>query len=826
MLPTAPGYRRANAKRLAAVLLLLCACSRPKPESPGQLFTRALATYRNGHYDDARRQTRLGSVRCGAGAECQWKFRLLEAEILFQQGKDADAAALLAPSLPGDARFAALEIRRRMLLGYLLTYSNDNVKAQSGRDLLDGAYSQAAKLALLDLLAEIEILKGKVLRSSDPGGARALFLKARQNAAQQGDRYNEAAALTNLGMLLVRAQRYDEAIPYFEQALPLSKAIDARQAVATDYINLGTCYTQLGNYDQALQFEKESLAWLGTGDSPVVRRNLLGEMGRALEFKGQSQEAISYYRQAYAAATSMKDAPEQWIAVNNLASALAGLQDWDAAERINREEQALAHDNQSRAYASLNAATIAAGRNHRDEAVTLYQQALSLAGGDAAVRWESNAGLARLYAAAGNKPLARAYFSKTVEVIDKNQTGLSRYDYQMTFLAALIHFYQDYVEFLMQNGDSQKALEIVESSRARILAETVAQSKPAPVTSAAELRRAAQRSGRVFVSYWLAPVQSYVWVISPGRIDTFTLGPSATIESLVESFRQAVREWDLVAGESSAARRLSEALIRPVAAATPRGAHIVIVPDGALHYVNFETLPVYTGPPHYWIEDVTLAVAPSLAIAAAAPAPKAGPHESALIIGDALAAGPAYARLVYASTEIAKVGSHFVAARSRTLVQAEATPAAYREANPQQFSVIHFSAHGEPNAQFPLDSAIVLSPKDGAFKLYAREIMVTPLRADLVTISACRSAGARVYSGEGLVGLAWAFLKAGARYVVAGLWDVTDSSTPEMMDQFYAAMQAGQSPVDALRAAKLTMIHSARAIRKPYYWGPFQIYIR
>ncbi len=76
------------------------------------------------------------------------------------------------------------------------------------------------------------------------------------------------------------------------------------------------------------------------------------------------------------------------------------------------------------------------------------------------------------------------------------------------------------------------------------------------------------------------------------------------------------------------------------------------------------------------------------------------------------------------------------------------------------------------------------------------------------------------------MGFAWSFLRAGAHYVVAGLWNLTESSTPEMMDEFYGAMAAGQSPPDALRMAKLTMIRSAKAIRKPYYWGPFQIYIR
>jgi len=96
----------------------------------------------------------------------------------------------------------------------------------------------------------------------------------------------------------------------------------------------------------------------------------------------------------------------------------------------------------------------------------------------------------------------------------------------------------------------------------------------------------------------------------------------------------------------------------------------------------------------------------------------------------------------------------------------------------------------------------------------------------LVTISACRTAGARSYSGEGLVGFAWAFLGAGARNVIAGLWDVTDRSTPQIMSVIYSQLARGSQPSDALRQAKLALIHSGTAYRKPYYWGPFQLYTR
>ncbi len=100
------------------------------------------------------------------------------------------------------------------------------------------------------------------------------------------------------------------------------------------------------------------------------------------------------------------------------------------------------------------------------------------------------------------------------------------------------------------------------------------------------------------------------------------------------------------------------------------------------------------------------------------------------------------------------------------------------------------------------------------------------MTAELVTISACRSAGARIYAGEGLVGLTWAFLEAGAKNVIAGLWDVDDRSTAELAGRLYAEIARGAAPADALRAAKLELIHAGGTYRKPYYWGPFQLYTR
>jgi CHAT domain-containing protein len=119
----------------------------------------------------------------------------------------------------------------------------------------------------------------------------------------------------------------------------------------------------------------------------------------------------------------------------------------------------------------------------------------------------------------------------------------------------------------------------------------------------------------------------------------------------------------------------------------------------------------------------------------------------------------------------------------------------------------------------------VILSGDGSYKLYASDVLERPLAADLVTISACRSAGERTYAGEGLVGFAWAFLRAGARRVIAGLWDVDDRSTAELMERLYGALAGGASPSAALRAAKRAAIKGAGAGAKPYYWAPFEVFV-
>jgi CHAT domain-containing protein len=253
---------------------------------------------------------------------------------------------------------------------------------------------------------------------------------------------------------------------------------------------------------------------------------------------------------------------------------------------------------------------------------------------------------------------------------------------------------------------------------------------------------------------------------------------------------------------------------------------VVVLNDGVLSQLNFETLIVPDPKPHYFIEDATLISAPSLYLLASANA-SSDSGRKLLLIGDAVAPNPDYPELPMAAFEMRQIQKHFSAENETVFAHEKATSSAYLASQPQQFSFIHFVTHGVASRTDPLDSAIILSNASAAedsFKLYARDIIQHPIHARLVTISACYGSGTRSYAGEGLVGLSWAFLRAGAHSVIGALWEVSDESTPRLMSALYQGLDDGLAPSAALRQAKITLLHSEGNFRKPFFWAPFQIY--
>src|SRR5258708_18935197 len=350
-------------------------------------------------------------------------------------------------------------------------------------------------------------------------------------------------------------------------------------------------------------------------------------------------------------------------------------------------------------------------------------------------------------------------------------------------------FVDPYVRFLVAQGKGVQALELAERGRTAAESANLTASRKVDIKVVeAKLKKTQQ----IILAYQLTNEESFLWVITPGQFKTFHLPRHAELYSQIEAYNKEIQDHRDTAN-SAAAQKLFTTLIQPAANLIPNDSRVTIIPSKVLYGLNFETLIVPCADPHYWIDDVEIQTSSSLTVINTPAPARQKPARDMLQFGAPLEATKQFPVLKYAGEEMKKITQRF-AGRAQTIAGKDATPQAYLSSNPQGYRMIQFVTHGTASETVPLESAIILSQQaDSSYKLYARDIVKTPLRADLVTISACYGAGTRWDQSEGLVGLGWASLHAGAQPVVAGLWEVDDAATPQLMDHFYEGLQQGRS---------------------------------
>ena len=366
---------------------------------------------------------------------------------------------------------------------------------------------------------------------------------------------------------------------------------------------------------------------------------------------------------------------------------------------------------------------------------------------------------------------------------------------------------------------------------------------PSPLT-VVQIQGGVLDQGTVLVEYALGAQRSYAWLVTPTGVKGATLPPGARIEALVRSALAALAKH--ADGEFEiAARKLGGVLLGPFAADVA-SKRLLIVPDGALHYVPFAALRL-PGQNRQLLATNEIVRAPSASIVAALRTePRGNTTRGAVVavadpvfesadprvLGEAsVAAGSGeqfeYTRLRFSREEVSAITS-LVPDRTRVLLDFDANRETVLGGSLAGYRIVHFATHAEIDNEHPALSRIVLSGvdrrgrrRDGAIRLF--EIFNLKLDADLVVVSACRSALGKDIRGEGLVGLARGFFQAGARGVVASLWDVEDRATAVLMRRFYERMlRGGQSPAAALRQAQLALASDERW-KSPYYWASFTL---
>lgn len=765
------------------------------------------------------------------------KFQLLEAETMVWRGMNDEALPLLVAyrAAPADADGA---IRELAIEGVVLS-------RQQHSTLANARLAQAEHTCQNQTLPACgEVIRSRGVLAMERGeypSAEKAFVESLHYATANGDRWLQAVALLNLGAVALRQERYDEAVDWSRSANRIASELGAEDLAQVALGNLGYAYLRLGDRERSLGLFLEAEKRAADIGDIRAELNWLSTAGDSYLDSGDIIRAAQSYNQALDSATRLNSKQDIIDLLEDLAHVSIQAGNLDKADSYVALLTPLVHTTVNRLDdmdVMLAAGRIAAVRRQDQQAKEDLQAVEGDPASQTSMRLGAEHELARLFESEGDLKNADGMYRTALTTFETARDEIKNEASKLPFLANATPIYDDYIHYLVQQGKADEALAAADQSRARTLAQGLggASGKPfKPVT----LRPAevAHKENATLLFYWLGEKQSYLWAITPKKTALFTLPPQSQIIPVVERYRRAILgPIDPIQAGNEDGRALYNMLVAPASSLIPEGASVMILNDGELSRLNFETLlapgdsplkaPGAPDPPsHYWIDDVTLSSAPSLSMLMAAKPAREG-DKNLLMLGDAVSPGQDYPELPKAALEMHDIAHHFGPNDQTIFARQDASPGAYLAGNPDRYSYIHFVTHGVASRADPLDSAIILSREgnsEDSFKLHAREIIQHPIDARLVTISACYGSGERSYAGEGLVGLSWAFLRAGAHNVIGALWEASDESTPMLMDKLYDGLENGAAPDDALRKAKLALLHSDGKFHSPFYWASFQI---
>lgn len=764
-------------------------------------------------------------------AEWDWRFRLLKARILVSRSQGEDALSLLSEEPPADVNSTEIPEQRRLYQGIAHRYVQQFAEAE--RDF--GEAERLVQPLSARYVCQFLIARGALwVNEKKYDAAHADYNKALTLARTNSLSTMEAAALADFARLATAQSHFDEALELYTPALQLAQSLEIRGNIATILGNMGWSYFELGDFVNALEFYKQGADASEKSGLKGYSAYWFSGVANSYLAQGEYAPAEELARTTLKQARELKNAETIAVCLNTLAEILwrtgriTEAQDL-SAEAVRMEEAGT--DKLGTLDSILIAGHIANAQKRFPDARNFFERVLADPRAEARRRWEAEAGLAHVWEDQGRFSDAERQFLKAINTIEQARRSVNHDELRLSFLSSGMEVYGGYIDFLIRRGRFADALNQAELGRARTLAEGLS-SDGQGVASQASIRVPpqvlARRLDATLLFYWLGEKNSYLWVIAPQKTTVLTLASSLEIGPVVKSYGRAlVGGRDVLAAANAEGQKLYSLLVEPAKKLIHPGSRLIVFPAESLYGLNFETLIVPDPQPHFWIEDVTLTTASSLTLLEHSAAKSPTREKNLLLVGNAEQVSSDFPPLSQAPAEMQKIENYFPDKQRKVLEGKRATPSAYLSSNPERFAYLHFVTHGTASHTRPLESAVILSKEGESYKLYARDIVQHHLNANLVTISACNSSGTRAYSGEGLVGLSWAFLRAGAHNVIGALWEVSDASTPQLMDELYGELSQGKDPATALRDAKLSLLHSndpGSVFKKPFYWAPFQLY--
>lgn len=638
-----------------------------------------------------------------------------------------------------------------------------------------------------------------------------------ESARRLGFTALEGDARHRLGAFDYVAGRYARAHEHYAAALALREALGNVRTAAASRVALADALRMLGREPEAWEHYRANLMAGGLGDPALENARLTSPASWALGAE-RPAVAVVFAREAAHFALSIRQPGMLTYARVLQARALHRAGDPSAATSM--------LDSAREAFASLDDQAI---RNrHLAEIVQTEAELLATTApaaavpviADAEARLSTNVGQsllalavleARVHRSLGDVERARAALRKGVTLVETQQASIGQDEFLPSFIDASWDVFSEFVDLEASTGHDAQALGWLDRGfdvRRRWSRDLTA----SPLADASRLGP--------LVTYLARPGALWIWVVRDGQITSRRV--AVPREALVGRAARLTHVLALDAAPealSDAATALARDVWWPVAGLLRRGGEppgrVALVLDPVLQRVPFALLPWEAGDDTRVVDMTATVLCASIFACRGADGPlHPGARVAALHAGQG---GQGLAALPTAREEAERVGRRYDGAQVETATEAVLIRALTSS------DVVHFSGHAVADERYPRRSTLLLATDAGdGVRVPLDRVLGHGVRAELVVLSACRTSRAEARRGEGGIGIAGEFLRAGVRHVLGTQWDVKDDVAAVAMDLMHEALATGATPWDAVRHAQ--QIIRRDPARPPRDWAGYVAY--
>ncbi len=683
-------------------------------------------------------------------------------------------------------------------------------------------------------------------------------------AREIGDRAEEAIALNGIGWVKVRRGEYAQALEHYQQALAIAREVGERLDEARSLQGLGSLYWSQGQHTQALEYYQQVLAIAQEVGNRAREGGTLADLGAIYSEQGQLTQALEHYQQSLAIVQEVSDRHGEGYVLQGIG--LVYRAQGQDAQALDYYQQALAihrevGDRGGEGSILISIGVVYCDQGQYAQALKYFQQVLAIYQeiGGSSLESHTLTLIGVAYNGLGREDKALAYFRQSIEVSETVEHNVLANDQsRIAFFENRTYIYSALEESLIAQDKIAESLEIADRSRARSLIQFLTPStndQPREPLNIEQIKRLARAKNATLITYSISGEASstsgedlYIWVVSPnGDLNFAKANPeeagvpvaqvarrsraavtSRGLSDIIFSqdpyrLAQAIRGSGtngLRAGSPENLERGYDLLIKPIEQYLPkqRESRLIIVPHRELGTIPFTAL--FKKGQGFFIDRYTVTITPSLQILDTLQQTKPTATGAPLVMGNPSPMVGNLSPLPGTEAEATAIAQKL---NTEPILGDQATEATIKS-RLANASILHLATHGviqksdrDSNSWLALADRFPDGIQDN--KLTISEIFGSELNAQIAVLSACDTNSGQT-SGEGVVSLARAFLKAGVPTVVASSWKVPDQQTRMLMEEFYDQLLAGKTYAQALRSAQIKV---RAEFPNPFYWAAFTV---